>query len=456
MKFGHEFREVLEKERFPPNWVDTAIPYRTLKKLLKKVQGELEGLGLDPATLAQLHQSSPEEEDGNGNGNSNSNGLAFQYDFEGDEKFVPKLRFYIDVENGTPISAALSPETRRYFEAQALKPKENPPASPLDNDGQTDNPPSEETTITEESDNLRRIDVQLRFDAEFFGLLQGDVTSLDNLQAQEQKNLTDEIQALSSLITEVSKPRPGGFHKTDLNRWRQLFDLYLQAGIFFSTNEFDHGSRTSAMAAQKLQWFQGEVVKQDIMGLFKLKASHEALQQFVKINIGILQHLKFHEINQRAFSKILKKFDKRTNLGAAKTFPKLIMSDTNMSDSMSKAVCAQVSQQLLQIVPQVEDYSCPICCDICWRPVRLNCKHLICIRCAVVLQKQMKRTCPMCREDVIMKADTDNIDRDLEKFLRKYFPKEVLQKQIANETAHGIEQFGPYYTHPSESNCVVM
>jgi len=129
---------------------------------------------------------------------------------------------------------------------------------------------------------------------------------LDNLQAQEQKNLTDEIQALSSLITEVSKPRPGGFHKTDLNRWRQLFDLYLQAGIFFSTNEFDHGSRTSAMAAQKLQWFQGEVVKQDIMGLFKLKASHEALQQFVKINIGILQHLKFHEINQRAFSKILK------------------------------------------------------------------------------------------------------------------------------------------------------
>ncbi|KAG4433176.1 hypothetical protein IFR05_011336 [Cadophora sp. M221] len=454
MKFGHEFREALEKEGFPPSWVDTAIPYRELKKLLKKIQGELEELGLDSATLAQLHQSSPEEQ--GDDANADGNGVAFQYHFEGDEKFVPKLRFYIDIENGNPISAVLSPETRQYFELQASRHRGDSAASPLGHDGQTDSPPSEETSVTEESPSVRRIDVQLRFDAEFFGLLQGDITSLDNLQAQEQKALTDEIEALSTLITDVAKPRPGGFHKTDLNRWRQLFDLYLQAGIFFSTNEFDHGSRTSAMAAEKLQWFQGEVVKKGIMGSFKLKASHEALQQFVKINIGILQHLKFHEINQRAFSKILKKFDKRTNLGAAKTFPKLILSDPITSDSMAKAVCAQISQQLLQIVPQIEDYSCPICCDICWRPVRLNCKHLICIRCAIVLQKQRKRTCPMCREDVVMKADTDNIDRDLERFLRKYFPKEVLQKQIANETAQGIEMFGPYYTHPSQSNCAIM
>lgn len=47
--------------------------------------------------------------------------------------------------------------------------------------------------------------MQLRFDAEFFGLLQGDVNSLDSLQAQEQKALTDEIHALSTSITEVAK-----------------------------------------------------------------------------------------------------------------------------------------------------------------------------------------------------------------------------------------------------------
>ena len=53
-------------------------------------------------------------------------------------------------------------------------------------------------------------------------------------------------------------------------------------------------------------------------------------------------------------------------------------------------------------------------------------------------------------------STTDNIDRELEKFLRKYFPKEINLKQIANEKAQGIEMFGPYYTHPSESNCLVM
>ncbi|KAG4423402.1 hypothetical protein IFR04_003506 [Cadophora malorum] len=452
MKFGREFREALEKEGYPATWVETAIPYRQLKKLLKKIQEELENLGLDSTTLAQLHQSSPDEEDRNGNGN----GVAFQYDFEGEEKFVPKLTFFINIEDGTPVDAELSPATRRYFEAQALRHHGNTDSTSFALDGQTDGPASEESPITDQAEGLRRIDVQLRFDAEFFGLLQGDVNSLDSLQAQEQKALTDEIHALSTSVTEVAKPKTSSFHKSDLNRWRELFDLYLQAGIFFSTNEFDHGSRTSAMAAQKLQWFQSEVVKRDIMGLFKLKASHAALQQFIKINLAILQNLKFQEINQRAITKILKKFDKRTNLGAARTFPKLILTDTVMSGSMAKAVCSQISQDLVQIVPQVEDYACPICCDICWRPIRMKCKHLVCIRCTILLQRQKNRNCPLCREDVILKADTDNIDRDLERYLRKFFPKEVLQKQIANETADGIEQFGPYYVHPSETNCTVM
>ncbi|PVH71849.1 RING-14 protein [Cadophora sp. DSE1049] len=450
MKFGREFRVALEKEGYPATWVETAIPYRQLKKLLKKIREELESLGLDSATLAQLHQSSPDEEDRNGIG------VAFQYDFEGEEKFVPKLTFFINVEDGTPVDAELSPATRRYFEAQAVRHHGNSDRSSFGRDGQNDSPASVETTVTDQPEGLRRIDVQLRFDVEFFGLLQGDVNSLDSLQAQEQKALTDEIQALSTSITEVARPKTSSFHKSDLNRWRDLFDLYLQAGIFFSTNEFDHGSRTSAMAAQKLQWFQTEVVKRDIMGLFKLKASHAALQQFIKINLGILQNLRFQEINQRAITKILKKFDKRTNLGAARTFPKLIQTDSVMSGSMAKAVCSQISQELVQIVPQVEDYACPICCDICWRPIRMKCKHLVCIRCTILLQRQKKRNCPLCREDVILKADTDNIDRDLERYLKKFFPKEVLQKQIANETADGIEQFGPYYVHPSEANCAVM
>lgn len=39
---------------FPPHWVNQAIPYSQLKKCLKKVQRELQDLGLDPDTLRAL------------------------------------------------------------------------------------------------------------------------------------------------------------------------------------------------------------------------------------------------------------------------------------------------------------------------------------------------------------------------------------------------------------------
>jgi E3 ubiquitin-protein ligase BAH len=45
----------------------------------------------------------------------------------------------------------------------------------------------------------------LTFDAEFFDILLDDVTSLDALQTDEQKILSDEIEALSTEVTAVTK-----------------------------------------------------------------------------------------------------------------------------------------------------------------------------------------------------------------------------------------------------------
>ncbi len=85
-----------------------------------------------------------------------------------------------------------------------------------------------------------------------------------------------------------------------------MFDIYLQAGIFFSTNELDHGNRSGAMAAEKLNWFQSEVMRRGIKKSFKLLESHEALKRFTNINIELLKNLKFQEVNQQAITKILK------------------------------------------------------------------------------------------------------------------------------------------------------
>lgn len=111
----------------------------------------------------------------------------------------------------------------------------------------------------------------------------------------------------SSVLT-FSRPSAKNFkdNKSDLYRWRQLFEIYLQGAIFFSTHEKDHGSRDSASAARQLNWFQDEVVKRGLASTFVLPESRQALVQFVNINIELLRNLKFLEINQKAVSKILK------------------------------------------------------------------------------------------------------------------------------------------------------
>lgn len=154
------------------------------------------------------------------------------------------------------------------------------------------------------SATIQRVEVPLTFDAEFFGLLQNDVTSFDSLQAKEHKVMTDEIMNLSSKISCLTKPSK--FGKSDLYRWRELFELYLQAGVFFSTHEHDHGRRRSNIALKQLQWFQNEVVKAGIVDSFKIPASRQALECFVAINVALLRNLKFQEINQLAITKILK------------------------------------------------------------------------------------------------------------------------------------------------------
>jgi len=48
---------------------------------------------------------------------------------------------------------------------------------------------------------------------------------------------------------------------------------------------------------------------------------------------------------------------------------------------------------------------------------------------------------------------SDNLDLELEKYMRKYFPKEAREKQRSNDMERGLEDYGPNYK-PVE--CLVM
>ncbi|KAF8866049.1 RING-14 protein [Acephala macrosclerotiorum] len=438
MKFAHKYKEALQKEGYPPEWIESALPYAQLKKCVKKVQSELRDLGLDPETLSHLVHESGDIAARRGSG------AAFQYEIDGD-KFA--------------VDAVLSAETRAYLEQLAVRQGGNGRIEEIHDDappesGKDDHTADKRLDQSIERPGFKRIEVPLTFDAEFFDMLHFDVLELDKLQRQQQEVLTENIEALSTQLVRLAQPSKL-LTKTDLYRWRELFALYLDGAIFFSTNEQDHGTRDSATAARQLEWFQKEVVQRSLLDRFKLPESRHAFSQFICINIKLLQNLKYLEINQKAISKIIKKFDKRTKLGATKTFPKLIQSDAIMSGSIAKAACAQITQDIVKVVPQLDDFLCPVCFSIVWRPVKLKCKHVYCIRCAIKLERT-RRPCPLCRKFTLVNLTIDDLDAEMTAYLKKWFPKEVREKQIANETEQGREDLGPGYVHPSQQKCAIM
>lgn len=153
-------------------------------------------------------------------------------------------------------------------------------------------------------EQFERIEVPLVCDSEFFGLLQSDVNELDALQAKQEKAMVAEIMALRQDVSHLTKP--SRLSKSDLARWRAIFELYLDAQVFFSTNEQDHGSRSSQTASRQFQWFQQEIAKRNLVKSFKIAESREALVRFLRLNDVLLKNLQFQEINQVAIYKILK------------------------------------------------------------------------------------------------------------------------------------------------------
>jgi len=252
-------------------------------------------------------------------------------------------------------------------------------------------------------------------------------------------------------VVKMTKPGASSKSKHDLDQWRRIFELYLDSRIFFSTSERDPWANNYEKAAKGFNQFATELQKQGLAKHFKSKEGAVALHKFLDINAELLQGLRFQEINNIATMKILKKFDKRTALGA-KPNAAVIFQQTPIPASLARAVCATISTNLIATVPQLDDYLCPVCMSIAWRPVRLRCHHVFCIRCLIVMQRDLKNMCPLCRAKVVMDADSDNLDDSMAKFLKKYFPEEVKRKQRDNERARGVDLYGEAF----DDKCSVM
>ncbi|KAI0424943.1 RING-14 protein [Xylaria sp. FL1042] len=464
MKFAQEFRKALQREAFPQRWVDCAIPYGQLKKCLKKVTKELEEIGLDKETLARL--AADQQQPSSSGSIPVDPGFSYHLDVDGrdggDDKaaeptrFRPRLTVYIHLEDGIAVDAKLSPSTREFLQKLALSNEvilEGAlPSASRDPLPPTRSPRSQGDAARIAAD-IRQVEVPLVFDAEFFGILQTDVSNIRTLEEEEQAKLEEQIILLGDELGKAVEPSRGRRAKADLDIWRHIFELYLDARVFFSSRETDHGARTSTQAVEQLHWFQNQTVQRKLVQKLRLPTSHTAFEKFVRINTALLSILKFQEINRLAITKILKKFDKQTSLGISTTFAFAVKSDRSLAGSVAQDVCARMSNELISVAPQLDDYLCPICFAIAYWPVKLQCQHVFCSRCLVKMSRKGERHCPLCRADTIMLAGLENFDADRAAFLRKYFPKEVKEKVRANERERNQEIFGPAY---NSVHCLVM
>lgn len=235
--------------------------------------------------------------------------------------------FPVNPRNGVPVDASLSRETRAYLQsltngtsdisgaaAQVLD--DHPDLIPVDVDAEAKSKVLGRPKVGIGCDPGRypldpiddicsKVEVPLRYDSEFFTTLNLELSGLHDLQAHERSELTKEICRLGQDISKLAAPAQG-FAKTDLYAWREIFGLYADSKIFFSTNEQDEFCRDSSTAQKQLHDFSAKLCKLTGSKIFRRKDSYRALERFLQINLTLLRNLKFQELNYTAMTKILK------------------------------------------------------------------------------------------------------------------------------------------------------
>lgn len=223
------------------------------------------------------------------------------------------------------------------------------------------------------------------------------------------------------------------------------------------------GSKIMAKLRQNhLSGIRGD--RKNLIAQFQNRDSYASFRRFWTLNTALLRVLQFQAMNRLALTKILKKFDKQTALDARISFPGFLglgsltkcplpESVPFLSHSLAKSICFVITERLLPVTPQIDDFLCPICLSVAFKPIRLDCTHVFCVRCLIQLQRAREDKCPMCRQNVVLKADELNLDKEHLEFLKLYFPKETkikqqeMEKQIVDEQMSHLKQSG---------ECVVM
>ncbi|GMM27849.1 hypothetical protein DAMA08_005650 [Martiniozyma asiatica (nom. inval.)] len=419
MKFAKLFQEVLTSEHLPEEWLSKAIKYKQLKKRINKVVNELESIGVS------------------------KDDMIFTYNIELVRTEIrPKLKMNISPLLKSVITEKLDILGYEYF-INVIKVKE------VD-----DNCSTVESAVNPFDEKpYYELTISLIEDSKFFQILYEEIEGLNEFKELKEKEITDNVQQIASNVSTVTSP---ALKKSDLYVWRQIFQMYIESEIFFSTIEKNAGDVNVNLSKERYTKFLQQIAQTNIISNFKHKDSAKAFYDFKLMNDEILKVSNYQIFNTMAVTKILKKFDKQTHLTSKNIFPNLVVNAAEINilkGSIAKDICYIISNQLLSIVPQIDDYLCPICCAVAFKPIRLSCNHLFCVRCLVKLRRNQEDKCPLCREPCLLSLTANDLDISQMNYLRLYFPKEVKEKEKENDREIISEQYG---RSANDKQCIIM
>jgi hypothetical protein len=476
MHFSKTYSQLLLT--LPPELRENAIQYRQLKKLINQLVQELSSLGLSPIVLQQLlEQQNPasltaqieeirqqcDRVSDSDDSDDHQQHATVVYEFIATSSNIePRLRLSIKrPTDAADISSGHTTIPHSILEALQLHSRALESNTTL-------------LDISFSSKNTHDLIIPLQSDTAFFQLLNTALASLAEHLNTVHGGFTSTLQSLAYAISATARPtsssaprsfstysmaadnaatlRPSsGSRNTDLYSWREIFQMYVEGEIFESVGERTRGERSVEETEARMKRFEESM--QENRSKLKLAGSKDALDVFMRMNFFILDLKRFQFANTEATRKILKKHTKRTAL----SIPSHLLSLWNgplpalpppaelallpqPPVSLPRLLVQAIGEILLPIVPHVDDYACLICTSLAFKPIRLGCSHLFCVRCLVKLQKLGKANCPICRAPTVLKADRTNVDYALLNFMADWFPLESRVKLSANEREAAKEE----------------
>ncbi|CAG8461676.1 11208_t:CDS:10 [Racocetra persica] len=382
MKFNKALESSLEN--FPPDWKPFLIQYKTLKRCIKAIVQELNAKG-----VLQIMANE---------------GYRIEYSFE---CYKPECTFEDGPVCVRPcVKVCPNCHGRAFEEPLHFKNYNSISSLPL-------NLPN--------NNNME--------------LSPLEIYQLNLLQKRNQEKFLASLKNLKELLIEVTSP-----FKNDMYTWRNIFQIYTENKIFVGNTESDREERNWEFSQNQLTSFIDRINKSYLVKRLKHPLSKTTFEIFLKLNHSLVSMKQFQDINQKATSKLIKKHDKKTSLVSYSNFNCLIEKYLPLSKNEFKSLCYEM-EQLTTIIPQLDDYSCPICLNIAWKPIRLCCMHIFCVRCLVKSGRKGMRNCPICRaKDALYNVEASNLDVCLMNFLGLYFPKEVHKKQKDDDRERVAEE----------------